>query len=256
MELNNYLTEGKSALKQVSSIFNKNFGQAINVRHKDDDRGNIVTDIDLLIEKTVVEYLHSKFPTHQFIGEEFTSEDKSKTEFVWYIDPIDGTTNYVRGLPECCISLALWQSGQPLVALVFDPIRNVLYSAVTGNGSFRNDSKVKASDIQKLSDSIGAIGWRNKDQGLRLIQKIMPSSKKVRVFGSIALQLCYVGDGSLDYVAATSAKVWDVAAGILIVKEAGAKLTNWNNDLFGDQSDNLISANPTLHEEILGLLKE
>ncbi len=254
MKTDEFLSAGKEAAELVMPLFKKSFGRALDVRDKNDEKGNIVSEVDLAIEKRLVAFLSKKFPDHQFIGEEFSPDDVSKKDLIWYIDPVDGTTNYVMGLPECAISLALWHKGKPCVAIVADPLRGNIFSAAKGQGASINGRKLCVSKAAELNDAIGAIGWRNKDQGLRLIAQIMPRSKKIRVLGSIALQLCYVAGGSLDYLAATSAKIWDVAAGVLIVEEAGGRLSDWQNKPIDIHSATLLADNGYIHDELVSVL--
>jgi fructose-1,6-bisphosphatase/inositol monophosphatase family enzyme len=140
-----YLKIAVDAAKKAGTTFKKNFGKPKDVQMKNNDFRNLVTEVDKAIENQIRKTIVSKFPTHKIIGEEYSKDEVGKNDLVWIIDPIDGTTNYIQGLPFCCVSIALWDNKGPLVAALFNPILNQLFTASRGHGAKLNSRPIKVS---------------------------------------------------------------------------------------------------------------
>jgi myo-inositol-1(or 4)-monophosphatase len=252
-----YLKVALSAAKQAGPIFKRYFGNPKKVSIKDKNIRNAVTEVDLRIEKLIRGIVHKNFPNHKFIGEEFGSEILLKNDVVWIIDPIDGTNNYIHGVPLCCISIAVWQNGKPAVAVLYNPLNNQLFSAISGKGARLNGKKISVSKIKKINMAYGGIGWSLKlDEAKKMFATIVPFVNKSRALGTTALQLAYVATGIYDYYTVNDMHIWDVAAGILLIKEAGGKVSDWRGNKIIYQVHEMVASNGKIHNQLLKQLKK
>jgi myo-inositol-1(or 4)-monophosphatase len=250
-----YLNVGLKAVKQSAPLFKKYFGHPNKVEKKNNNRLDLVTEIDRAIEKKIRATIGRVFPHHAILGEE--SGLSKGNDFTWVIDPIDGTTNYIQGVPECVISLALWDKNGPVVGIIYNPITGSLFHAQKGKGAFLNNKKIKVSQTKSIQDAFCAIGWNESASGqaaefFGMVKKI---SRKIRILGTSALQLAYVAGAELDFFAVKSIKAWDFAAGVLIITEAGGRVTDWQGKPVTLSCQSLIASNGKLHKELLGQLR-
>jgi myo-inositol-1(or 4)-monophosphatase len=220
---------------------------------------DLVTQADLASQEAVRGVLLVDFPGYGFISEEVEGSLDLSAEHAWIVDPLDGTTNYVHQLPHYCVSVALLHDGKPAVGAVFDPVHGECFTASRGGGAFLNGQPIHTSQVSQLSGALVAASFAAKvERGSREIDQFVAAvlaSQSVRRTGSAALNLCYLAAGRLDAFWALSTRAWDVAAGMLIVQEAGGVVTN----LEGGQLD-LAVAHPVaaatgpLHGEFRQLL--
>lgn len=251
-----YLKIAIKAAKQSGKIFVRHFGKIKDYKQKNNDPRNLVTAIDLKIEKNIKAFIHRHFPDHQLMGEEFGWQSSAKkTGFKWYIDPIDGTSNYIQGLPLACISIALWDEFGPLVAVVYNPLLKQTYTAQRGKGAYLNGKKIKVSKVKSFSGAFGSIGWVERSNGVKLFAKIIRVCRKVRGLATSALQTCMVGNGILDFYVTRDLHIWDFAAAILIVKEAGGQVTDFQGRSLTENSSGIVASNGKFHNEILKTIK-
>ncbi|MCX6797472.1 MAG: inositol monophosphatase [Candidatus Doudnabacteria bacterium] len=254
--MDKYYQVALAAVKQAAVVFKKNFGCPKTVSIKGGNYRNLLTEVDGKIEKMIRQKIHQHFPNHKIIGEELGWKKNGKNDMVWIIDPIDGTTNFSRGIPLCCISLALWDKDSPRLGIIYNPITNQLYSAQKGKGAKLNGKKIKVSKISKFADSIGGISWSlNLEAASKMFPKIIKSSRKNRALGSAAYQLCLVAEGAYDHLIINDAHIWDIAAGMLIITEAGGKISDWEGKRPDYKIRNLIASNGKIHNEILKKLR-
>lgn len=221
---------------------------------------DLVTDADLASEKAVRRVVKEAFPDHVVLGEEGGAEaDAAGAEYQWVVDPIDGTSNYVHDLPFYCVSLAVRRGGRSIVGTVLDPVRDELFSAAEGCGATLNGQPITVYPRRLLSESMLAISLPPKFEGhsreIAYLAKLAPGCRAFRRLGAAALILAYMAAGRIDGYWATQIKLWDRAAGELIVREAGGVVT----DLFGqpltDASPSLLATGtPELHERMLAEL--
>lgn len=230
---------------------------------------DLLTEADLASQAVVKEHLLRHFPEHGFLGEEDerpTSEpgdkgpnQRSKLDYCWVVDPLDGTTNYVHGLPGFAVSIGLLHKGLPVAGVVYDPLLKECFSAAKGEGAFLNERPLKVSCCKRLQDAMLAVSFspnvpRGSIEVARFIEGLH-ACQAVRRLGSAALNLCYVAAGRLDGYWATSVKIWDVAAGVLILSEAGGSASDISGaplDL-GDPKL-VVSASPELQTELVAML--
>ncbi len=221
---------------------------------------DLVTQADLASQEAIRGILLVDFPQHAFISEEADSDMKPTAEFCWVVDPLDGTTNYVHQLPHFAVSIALLQHGKPIVGAILDPIHNECFTCERGGGAFLNGNRIRTSNVQELSNALVAASFAAKvqDRSAEIDQFVtaLLSCQAVRRTGSAALNLCYVAAGRFDAFWALSTKIWDVAAGVLMVEEAGGVVTTPDGGTFDlDVPHPAASANQSLHTMFCEMLK-
>jgi len=252
-----YLKTALRAAKAGEKIFRRNFGCPKGVRTKDGNARNYVTEADLKIEKLIRAQIKKDFPDHKIIGEELGKDKPDKNDLYWVIDPIDGTANFIHGVPFCCISIALWKGQEPLIAVVNSPMTGDIYQAMRDKGAFLNGRRINVSRIKELKQALGTAGWgRDVKIGDKLLPWLMKTASKARAFGSAALELCKVADGSIDVFVHGSINFWDVAAGMLILQEAGGKITDWEGKKLRIELDRFAASNGQFHKELLAQIKK
>ncbi len=220
---------------------------------------DLVTEFDLKIEAFLKERLLKKYRGFSFVGEEsFDGEIPKRAIFV---DPIDGTTNFVHKIAYTCISVAVWEDGEPIEGAIYNPILDELFYAKRGDGAFLNEEPIGVSKSSKLIDALLATGFpytkieRGRDYRfvIESMERLLPKSRDIRRLGSAAIDLAYVACGRFEGFYEVNLKPWDVAAGILLVEEAGGRVTNHLGELyrFGDI---IIASNGYIHEELIANL--
>lgn len=225
---------------------------------------DLVTEADVASQVAVRDLVLGEFPDHAFLGEEdsgdaeFTHSTDVESEFTWIVDPLDGTTNYVHGLENYCVSVALKQNVNIIAGAIYDPVRDVCFHATIGGGAFRDEQRLQVSDTRQLDQALVAASLparvpRGSGEIDRFVE-VMLQCQAIRRLGSAALNLCYVAAGQLDAYWATSVKQWDVAAGLLIVAEAGGQVSHINGqELSLNDPKFIVSATPDLQQEMLDL---
>ena len=224
---------------------------------------DLVTEADLAAQEAVRAVLMNEHPDFGFVGEE-SSDDQNAQQFAqheyqWIVDPLDGTTNYVHQMPGYAVSIALARKGAVLAGVVFDPVANECYSATAGGGSFLNGSPIQVSKITEMSQALVAASFAAKVTPdipeLKEFYKVILEAQTGRRLGSAALNLCYLAAGRFDAYWAGETKVWDIAAGSLIVQEAGGAITALNGGPFIVTRPRFLAAStPQLHAQMLNLV--
>jgi myo-inositol-1(or 4)-monophosphatase len=217
---------------------------------------DLVTEADRSSEKLIVDRLRSHFPAHAIVAEEGGGHE-SASEYRWFIDPLDGTTNFAHGFPMFCISMGLERAGEPIAGVVFDPIRGELFTAERGAGAFLNQHRIHVSPVARVSESLASTGFpsrkRQHNINIHFYYQLAMASHGVRRTGSAALDLSYVAAGRLDFFWEFGLKPWDMAAGALLVQEAGGRVADMRGaPLSVAASEHILADNGHLHDEILG----
>ncbi|MGD9632451.1 MAG: inositol monophosphatase family protein [Pirellulales bacterium] len=221
---------------------------------------DLVTDADLASQAAVRAEIAVRFPHHLFVGEEKTSQvEVGEDDFVWLVDPLDGTTNYIHGYPCYAVSVAVAQGNRLLAGVIFDPLANEMYTAKEGHGAFCNGMRLATSDVQTVSDALVAVSLPPRvgpeSPDLMDMVRVIQVSQAVRRSGSAALNLAYVAHGRLDAFWATKIQPWDVAAGVLLVREAGGIVTGRDGGDFNIwQPHFAAAAGNELHADLLRTL--
>ena len=260
------------ASKRAGEIIIGNAGGAEVTERKANSR-DLLTLIDPLCEKTIKETVLAAFPHHDFLGEEDVNPgkeasaaalndklDSSGDDWLWIVDPIDGTTNFVHGMPLCMPSIAAAYKGQVMVGVIFDPHRNELFTAIKGQGSCMNGVPIHVGEQVLLGDAIIAMGAPPGEESMAMsllgVQKLMPKVRTIRMLGSAALMLAWVANGRLTCYWEYELSSWDIAAGALIVTEAGGKFTDLAGDDYTLRTRKMCASNGKIHEEVLRVLKD
>jgi len=224
------------------------------------DRNSLVSYVDQEAEKKLVAALSSLLPEAGFITEESTVAQENK-EFMWVIDPLDGTSNYLYRLPHFSISIALMKDGVPLTAIVYEIMHNRAFSAVKGAGAFENDKAIEVSDRNKKSEAIVATGFPYErelrlDDRLAVLKQVILKYRGLRRFGSAALDLAYVASGRFDIYYENSLNIWDIAAGKLLVEEAGGIVKDYHGGDKVLQDCSVVATTPLFYKDIALLIKK
>lgn len=217
-----------------------------------------VTDIDRAAEESIVETLRAAYPDHAVLGEEFGLQGPEQSEFQWIVDPLDGTTNFIHGLPNFAVSIALMHRGQVTQAVIYDPSRNELFTASRGSGTFLNDRRVRVSGRTRFHDALLGAHWPNAGEAAQhsgRFRDMAEGSAGVRRMGSTVLDLAYVASGRLDGFCGVGLKAWDVAAGSLMVLEAGGLLADFDGEQGWLDSGNVLAASPKIFTQMLTALQ-
>lgn len=252
-------------LKQISdivleagSIVKEGFYSAKNINHKGEV--DLVTDFDIRTENFLKEKLQKVFPSFTIVGEETSAEGSYPAENVIFIDPIDGTTNFVHGVPFVAVSVGIITDSETKYGVVYNPILDELYSAETGKGAFCNGASLKVSDNASLINSLVATGFPYKKDNLpylmKVLEEVLKSTQGIRRAGAASLDLCYTAKGIYDLYYETRLQPWDMAGGIIIVREAGGIVTKLDGRYYDMDDDSLIASNGLIHKEFLNILNE
>ncbi len=253
--LNNYLSEAVEMAKHAGKIQLDFFrGGNLDVHTKLND-SDVVTAADNASEQFIIDSIHQLFPGHSILSEESGAESTG-SDRLWIIDPLDGTTNFSNGLPVFSISIALAYKENVMAGVVYAPYLNELFYATADEGAFLNGHPIRCSLKSHLSESVLTIGMpydktQNPDNNLQEIETLATKVRGIRRFGSAALDLCYVGAGFFDGYWELNLKRWDVSAGMLIAKEAGAEI----HSIRTDRNYSLMAASPGIASELLAILE-
>src|SRR3954449_7967802 len=221
---------------------------------------DLVTEADRASERLVVERLRTNFPTHSIVGEEGGGHEGS-SEYRWFVDPLDGTTNFAHSFPVFNVTLGLERAGEAIAGVVYDPIRQEMFSAERGAGAYLNNRRIKTSPVKRLADSLASTGFpsrkRHHNVNIHFYYQLAMASHGVRRTGSAAIDLAYVACGRLDLFWEFGLKPWDMAAGTLLVSEAGGRCSDMNGASHSiTASDHLLADNGVLHDEVIAIFGE
>lgn len=248
------------AVRRAGTVLLDRLGR-VTPRHK--GPRDLVTEADLASQEIVRQTLHDAFPDHVLIGEEDPEESRkllNANDFRWIVDPLDGTTNYVHRIPFFCASLALEHRGRLLVGAVFNPLSKECFTAATGQGARLNGAPIHTSDVRCLSEAFVAAGLpadvTPDSPDLRIFNEVVLTSQGIRRTGSAALNLAYVAAGRFDAGWSCETKIWDTAAGTLLIREAGGKAT----DLMGGDAESasgpfLVAGTSDLHNDLSTIVR-
>jgi myo-inositol-1(or 4)-monophosphatase len=221
---------------------------------------DLVTDADLASQAAIRNEIASQFPHHLFVGEEKTSQvEVGEDDYVWLVDPLDGTTNYIHGYPCYAVSIAVLQGRELIAGVIFDPLADEFYHAEQGLGAFCNGTRLETSGVKSVGEALVAVSLPPRvgpeSPDLADLVRAIQSSQAVRRSGSAALNLAYVAHGRLDGFWATKIQPWDVAAGVLLVREAGGVVTGRGGGEFDVWNPHFLSAaGQDLHADMLRML--
>ncbi len=254
------IREIEEILKRVGRYQVEMMGKKKTVEFKGEGSRNPVTEVDKRSEEMIRSFLEERFKGCGFIMEEGGSVGEEK-DYVFCIDPLDGTVNYAHGYPMFCISVALLKKGEPILGAVYEPLRDEFFWAEKGEGAFLNGEKIRVSEESSLRKSLLATGFPYELHGRKknntdVFSRLTFETQGVRRGGAAALDLCYVACGRLDGFWEMGLKPWDVAAGSLMVEEAGGRVTDFSGRPFSVFKDHILATNAKIHQVLLDVLRE
>jgi len=250
------------AARAAGSIINRAALDVESVRVSQKQANDFVTEVDKGAEMAIIETLLTAYPGHGILAEESGQEHGAKnSEYVWIIDPLDGTTNFIHGFPVYCVSIALEVRGKVEHAVVYDPTRNDLFTATKGRGAFLNDRRIRVSKRIRLNECLLSTGFPfrpddNFNRYLALMAEIMPKTAGLRRPGAAALDLAYVAAGYTDGFFETGLQAWDMAAGTLLVTEAGGLVGNFTGEADYLYQKECLAASPKVYAQLVPLLSK
>ena len=253
-----FLTTAIEAVVRAGDLQMAHFGGDFAINKK--GTIDLVTEVDLAVERMFRALIAERFPDHQILAEELGGAATVPPGPCWVFDPIDGTTNFAHGLPIFCASLALEIDGVAQVGAVYDPNRKELFTAEKGGGAFLNGAPLRVSSAGRLVDAMLVTGFPydvhgRVDEIVGLFGRFVGVARAVRRLGSAAIDLCYIAAGRMDGFWETSLKPWDIAAGALIVAEAGGRVTNLDGSSFRSRGGEVLATNGLIHEAMLDVIR-
>ncbi|WP_194164372.1 inositol monophosphatase family protein [Lacisediminimonas profundi] len=249
------------AARRGASIINRASFELDRLTVTEKSHNDFVTEVDRAAEQAIIDVLHAAYPDHAILAEESgpSANLHDENENVWIIDPLDGTTNFIHGFPQYCVSIALQQRGQITQAVIFDPTRNDLFTASKGRGAYLNEKRIRVMKREKIADALLGTGFPYSDlsaldEYLQMFRVMTQASSGLRRPGSAALDLAYVACGRLDGFFEKSLKPWDIAAGSLLITEAGGIVGTFAGESDYLYKGNVIAASPKVFAQMVQLL--
>ncbi len=250
----------KACMKASRSLI-RDFGEIENLQVSTKGPGDFVTSADKRTEKILIGELQRAHPEYGIITEEKGIINKSNTDNRWIIDPIDGTMNFLNGIPQFAISIGYEEKGEITCGVIFNPITNEMFIAEKGNGAYLNNSRIRVSNKKKIKDALLVTGGpkgasKIKNKIFSEYINVSNNVSNVRKFGSAALDMAYVACGRFDGYWQRELNYWDIAAGIIILKEAGGFINFFDEDNKNSLKKNVIASNSNIHNELLDLISK
>ena len=248
----------KACMKASKSLI-RDFGEIENLQVSSKGPGDFVSSADKRTEKIIIDELQKAHPEYAIISEETGLINKSNIKNRWIIDPIDGTMNFLNGIPQFAISIAYEENSEIKCGVIFNPIMNEMFLAEKGNGSYLNNSRIRVSNKKKIDDALLVTGGPKLSSKIKskiFSEYVMVSNKvsNIRKFGSAALDMAYVACGRFDGYWQRELNYWDIAAGIIILKEAGGFVDFFEEDLNMPLKKNILATNSNIHEDLKELI--
>lgn len=221
---------------------------------------DLVTAADIESERLIIETLRSVYPDHAILAEE-SGHQPGTTDSLWIIDPLDGTTNFAHNLPIFSVSIAFYHDGRPLIGIVFNPVSAELFTAVKNRGAHLNQQSISVSSVGEMTDSLLVTGFAYSQNqcdspAVKRFGRCLQASQGVRRLGSAALDLCFVAAGRFEGFWEAGLNPWDTAAGVLLVTEAGGKVTDYTGQDFDIHTKHLLATNGIIHDGLMVLLEK
>ncbi len=248
-----------TAARNASRIIVRSIGRIETQHISEKEKNDYVTEVDKASEKEIIATIKKSYPDHHIIAEE-SGTLAGNENFTWIIDPLDGTTNYIHQIPHYAISIAFQYKGKLEHGVIFDPIRNELFMASRGEGARLNDRRLRVSNNDNLERAFISTGFPFKNPNqfpiyLKLFEQILPKVGGMRRSGSAALDLAYVAAGRFDAFFELNLKKWDLAAGILMIKEAGGLMSDLQGEEHYFNNGNIIAGNPKMFKSLLQIIR-
>lgn len=251
-----YIPFAAELAREAGAVLMRHYGN-VQVEHK--GSFDTVTAADRASERLVVERIRSRFPSHSIVAEE-GGNFEGAGELIWHVDPLDGTTNFAHGLPRFCVSIGLWSRREGLAGVIFDPVRGDMYAAERGSGAYLNSHRIRVSDESDLRRSLFATGFpssiRATNPNMHYFHQVAMATHGVRRTGSAALDLCAVAAGHFEGFWEIGLKPWDVAAGLVLLSEAGGEYCDFDRNRYRPGDRRIVATNGKVTSDLLELLAE
>jgi myo-inositol-1(or 4)-monophosphatase len=246
------------AARRAGAIINRASQDIGTLTIKSKNFNDFVSEVDVAAERAIIDTLKDAYPSHGFLGEE-SGSTSHQSDFIWIIDPLDGTTNFLHNFPQYCVSIALQHKGEITQAVIYEPNRNDLYTATKGRGAFLNDKRIRVSKCDKLQEALIGTGFpfrdfKYLDDYLHMFKSMIQKTTGIRRAGSAALDLAYVASGALDGFWEIGLSPWDIAAGGLLIQEAGGIVTDLSGQTGWLESGNILVASPKIHDDMQAII--
>ncbi len=221
---------------------------------------DLVTEADLAAERFIIERIQAHYPRHGILAEESgaTHSVEGASEYKWIVDPLDGTTNYAHGYPCFCVSIALERAGEIIIGVIYDPLRDEMFAAERGMGATLNGRRVRVSEVEELNRAMVCTGFpydvRDRGDFARHFAHFIMHAQAIRRDGSAALDMAYVACGRFDGFFEEGLRPWDVAAGVLLIEEAGGRVSRYDGQPFDVYTPPILVSNGLIHEEMMRVL--
>ncbi|MFZ0614576.1 MAG: inositol monophosphatase family protein [Desulfobacterales bacterium] len=256
IDMENVKRVGIKAAYQAADILQRKFGHISGVRKKGPI--DLVTEADTAAEKRILEVIRTRFPDHGILAEE-SGRDAGEKDCTWIIDPLDGTTNYAHQIGFYAVSIAFAVGGEIVLGLVLNPVSGELFTATAGGGAECNRHPIRVSEVPSLTDSLLVTGFpydvrEDPAPFVNRFARCLTAAQGIRRLGSAALDLCHVACGRFEGFWEEKLKPWDTAAGMLIAREAGARITDFSNRPYHPESREILATNGRIHDRMLELL--
>lgn len=253
-----YLETAVEIAREAGALLTHHFERRVAFETKGEF--DLVTEADRASERLIIDRLTTHFPTHGIVAEEGGGHE-SPSEYRWFVDPLDGTTNFAHSFPVYNVTLGLERAGEMIAGVVFDPTRQEMFTAERGSGAYLNNRRIKTSSIKQVADSLASTGFpsrkRHHNINIHFYYQLAMLSHGVRRTGSAAIDLAYVAAGRLDFFWEFGLKPWDVAAGSLLVAEAGGRTSDMQGARHSvTTSDSMLADNGLLHDEVTSIFSE
>jgi len=245
--------------KEAGEIIREGFNKNVKIAYKSNEK-DLVTEVDKLSEKHITDFIKAKYPSHGILAEE-SGNIKEGEEYLWVIDPLDGTVNFAHGLPVFSISIGLRKNKQTIAGIVYDIMQNIIYSAEKGKGAFADSKKIHVTENKNLGHALLVTGFpysiaSNPDNALGKFTSLTMAARGIRRLGSAAIDLCYVAKGVFDGFWEVFLNPWDMCAGKLIVEEAGGFVTDFEGKEMDIYSKKILATNGKIHQSMIEILKK
>ncbi|MBN2430200.1 MAG: inositol monophosphatase [Acidobacteria bacterium] len=251
-----YIETAVKIAAQAGDLALHYFRQGVEVRKK--GKIDLVTEADVAVEEQIVSELREEFPGHGLLREEGEAENLAE-EFVWVVDPIDGTTNFAHGYPMFCVSIGLRRQGREVAGVVYAPVLQEMFWAAEGEGAWLNGRRIRVSEVAKLEDGMLCTGFpydvhRHYEDVLGDLERVLPAAQAVRRDGSAALNLCYVAAGRFDGFWERRLHPWDTAAARVVVTEAGGRVSRFDGGPYSIFDGEILASNGRIHDQMIRIL--
>jgi myo-inositol-1(or 4)-monophosphatase len=244
--------------REAGELIRNGFGKTHSIEFKTNEL-NLVTETDKASEKLITNFIRKKYPSHGILAEEGSEANKS-AEYLWVIDPLDGTTNFAHGLPIFSVSIGLQKNGETIAGVVYDVMRDVVFSAEKDNGGFENGKRINVNKNANLGHGMLVTGFpydirENPDKAFERFIAFLKHARGIRRLGSAAIDFCYVANGVFDGFWEVSLHPWDLCAGKLIVEEAGGIVTDFDSNPIDIYTKRILATNGLVHQKMIDVMK-